>query len=170
MARHLLACNVVNLCYIWEMRNKLGQFIKGNKPSKNIIEAARKTGILNKGKKRSKKFKENISRLNKGRLSGSKHHQWKGGRYTNKDGYVFIYSPDHPNKTKMGYVLEHRLVMEKKIGRYLLKTEVVHHMNHKPSDNRIENLMLIENNGLHTSLELRGRKRYGLRKRFIERE
>lgn len=60
-------------------------------------------------------------------------------------GYWYIYSPDHPNKTQMGYVCEHRLVMEKKIGRYLTKEENIHHINHIKIDNREENLMITNN-------------------------
>jgi len=53
-----------------------------------------------------------------------------------------LLSKDHPFAGKNGYVLEHRLVMEKYLGRYLTPEEVVHHKNDIPSDNRISNLRL----------------------------
>ena len=62
--------------------------------------------------------------------------------------YVKILSKQHPNNVK-GFVLEHRLVVEKKLGRYLKKEEVVHHINENKQDNRIENLMLFKNNKEH---------------------
>jgi len=79
---------------------------------------------------------------------GSKHHNWINGKSINKNGYIIIQSPDHP-KNNNGYVLEHRLVMEKHLGRYLKNKEVVHHINGIRNDNRLENLMLFPNNTAH---------------------
>lgn len=72
------------------------------------------------------------------------------GRVPASQGYVLIYAPDHPRANlKRPYVLEHRLVMEAHLGRYLLPGEVVHHKNRKRDDNRLENLELFTSNGAH---------------------
>lgn len=86
---------------------------------------------------------------------GHLHKGWKGGRRLVK-GYVYLYMPEHPNCTKSGYVAEHRLAMEKKIGRYLKPSEVVHHLNDIPDDNRLDNLELYSSNAKHLQETLRG--------------
>ena len=76
---------------------------------------------------------------------------WKGGRRQIPQGYVYIYNPDHPLATKDGYVMEHRLVMEKKLGRYLTRKEIIHHKNGIKNDNREENLDLEKSLGHHVA-------------------
>ena len=71
---------------------------------------------------------------------------WKGGKRTKSDtGYIEIYSPNHPNANKRNCVYEHQLIMEKHIGRYIRKGEVVHHIDGNKSNNDINNLMLLTN-------------------------
>jgi len=83
---------------------------------------------------------------------GQKPHNFKGS-FKSCQGYVFIYKPEHPfAQGRKRYVMEHRLVMEAKINRYLAEGEVVHHINGIRYDNRIENLVLLKNNKEHRAL------------------
>ena len=62
----------------------------------------------------------------------------------------------------MGYVAEHRLIAEEKIGRFLQNDEVVHHINFNKTDNRKENLMILSASK-HSKLHqlMKGRDRDG---------
>lgn len=72
---------------------------------------------------------------------------WRGGRRLRARGYWAVkVSPDDPYAVMAsadGYVLEHRLVMARHVGRPLASAEHVHHINHDPADNRIENLEIL---------------------------
>lgn len=59
--------------------------------------------------------------------------------------------PNHPHADNKGYVPQHRLRMEAHLGRTLLLTEIIHHINGIRDDNRIENLMLFPGRGTHTN-------------------
>lgn len=99
-----------------------------------------------------KKTITNIGNASRGRVlpRGEKSFHWKGGRYKQKrDGYIYVSAPkDHPyikygGGGGGGYVLEHRLVMEKVLGRYLKPDEDVNHINGVKDDNRPENLAVV---------------------------
>lgn len=108
-------------------------------------QTGKKNGFY--GKTHSIENKKKMSETAKLRV-GEKSGKWKGGRIK-LNGYILIKSPDHPYRDRYGYVCEHRLVMEKHLGRILKPSEVVHHINNNKEDNRIENLMLFSNNQDH---------------------
>lgn len=78
-------------------------------------------------------------------VEGEKHPRWRGGRRHHACGYILVNMPEHPNRHKNKMVFEHRLVMEKRIGRLLKREEIVHHLNGIKDDNREENLVIVTN-------------------------
>lgn len=78
-----------------------------------------------------------------------KNSHWKGGKTVDKSGYILVKVPNHPYANNHGYVREHRLVVEKSIGRYLEPDEIVHHIDDNPRNNSLENLRLYSSNAEH---------------------
>ena len=87
-----------------------------------------------------------------------KNYFWQGGYAVDEDGYILEHRPDHPQATTGGYVRQHRLVMEKVLGRYLTPEEVVDHKNRDTSDNDPGNLELYPSNAAHLAATLTGVK------------
>ena len=62
-------------------------------------------------------------------------------------GYRYVYAPESADAAQFGsykgYVLEHRLVMERKLGRPLSAKEDVHHIDFNTLNNETSNLMLL---------------------------
>ena len=78
-----------------------------------------------------------------GRGSGAgRKHSPIGTRRINQEGYVLVKTKRQPGVKRRGWELEHRVVMEKLIGRELFPEENVHHKNRVRDDNRPGNLEL----------------------------
>ncbi len=75
-------------------------------------------------------------------MRGSNSFRWNGGRYQNAAGYVWVKRLDHPHADSRGYMQEHRLVVEARLGRYLTPEEIVHHRDGNPANNADGNLEL----------------------------
>lgn len=118
----------------------------GYKTDETIRKALKKYGIPVRSRAEAAKVKLNspkeLARLKTHFIDlgmtqkGDKHPSWKGGKTTNKDGYVLI-------RIDGSYKLEHRYVMEQHLGRKLESWEEVDHKNLNKSDNRLSNLEVI---------------------------
>lgn len=69
----------------------------------------------------------------------------KKDKWIGQEGYVLVQAPEgHPRARQDGSILEHRLVMETRLGRYLEDWEIVHHKNGNRQDNSDGNLELLD--------------------------
>ena len=89
-------------------------------------------------------------------MKGERNRAWKGGvtyfrTHGNYSGVKYVRCPPEwlSMARKDGYVMEHRLIVARAIGRPLIRSEAVHHRNHDPTDNREENLTLFASNRDH---------------------
>ena len=103
--------------------------------------------------------------------TGESNPNWKGGRARHSAGYVMVYSPDHPFAMKLGYVLEHRLILEQHLREqqpdspylteaagqlYLRPDVIVHHSDEIKDNNQVTNLLPLTQ-GEHLALHNRQR-------------
>jgi hypothetical protein len=91
---------------------------------------------------------------------GADNPAWKGGvthrrRHGNYVSVRYVRCPPDllPMARKDGYIMEHRLVMARWVGRCLTRTETVHHIDHKPLNNPRSNLELWPDNRSHKLAE-----------------
>ena len=132
-----------------------------------------------------KKYKTCLSRIKDGRgkfcskgcayrhtresgiMGGKNNPAWTGGRhFRGTKGYWYIRMPSH-HRAVEGYVPEHVLVIEDKLGRELKKGEHVHHLNGIKTDNRPENLIVLTHEQ-HSHLHSNGKSNPMYGKRFKE--
>jgi len=126
--------------FIWQLcigcgKGRWVHFIKGEATSYRCITC---NGAYNK---------------KNGSNRAEKNYFWNGGRIVNTQGYICIkLSPDdfyYPMTDSRGYVMEHRLVVAKKLNRCLLRWEIVHHKDGIKNHNEIENLELLPHGRFH---------------------
>ena len=69
--------------------------------------------------------------------TGEKSVNWKGGKTLDSDGYPMTLIPSHPRARQNGYVLDHILEAEKRLGAPIPDGAVVHHLGHKGDKDNI---------------------------------
>ncbi|MCK4686653.1 MAG: HNH endonuclease [Candidatus Lokiarchaeota archaeon] len=89
------------------------------------------------------KHMKDVWKGNSDRWLKEKNPRWSGGWYINKYQYKMIH--DDANKWRP----EHRVVVERIIGRKLKRCETIHHINGIKFDNREENLYYFSHDSYH---------------------
>lgn len=103
----------------------------------------------------SKSSRKSMPSTSKVKIAGINSINWNGQKIEVKHGKIsaiLIPKKDHPNANAQGYVYEHRIIMEESIGRLLTDKEVVHHIDLDPTNNNIDNLILLDNSSEHASI------------------
>jgi hypothetical protein len=148
-----------------EHREALSKALKNSKKSKKQLKRLHKFLRTKSQRERMKKQMTGTKHTEETKAKISQNNPFKGkckqeaanfkGEFSKHMGYVVKYCPEHKNAIGK-YMLFHRLVVEQQIGRYLLLTEVVHHVNKIVDDNRVQNLMAFKNRGSHTKFLMEG--------------
>lgn len=144
-AKELSARQIADLCgvskdtILYNMRKNGIDRRERVKSVRLAYEQGRFTGGSEKGRKGHP-----ISPKTREKMVQGLRNKWKGHKTKHGKGYLMVKDENH------NQVFEHRLVMEEKIGRKLLSTEDVHHINGNKTDNRKENLHLFKSRSDHS--------------------
>lgn len=85
-------------------------------------------------------------------MDKKRNHNFKGGTITEHRYRMQYVGKNHHLADVRGYAYEHRLEVEKKLGRKLLSSEHVHHKNRDTLDNSHDNLIVISGMAEHRFL------------------
>lgn len=125
----------------WRLRYEAGEYLRDIAQEVGVTEQTVSRAITAAGGTvRPRGFGSNPERLR-----GAGNPAWKGGRAVREGYWIVWVSPDDPYfcmARSKGYALEHRLVMAREIGRPLLDSETVHHIDGNGLNNDRSNLQL----------------------------
>ena len=79
------------------------------------------------------------------------------GQYIHEFGYILVKMPNHSRANTWGYVYEHILVAEKKLGRPLRKGEIAHHKDRNPQNNAPDNIHVFPSSSAHQAHHIKER-------------
>ena len=114
---------------------------------------------------------KDIARYWRRTLNVSRGRNWGFSRFINDNGRVWVKPNNYKNPVALnnkGYLLEHRYVIERYLNSqkdtslakkcldnqgFLLSDVIIHHINFNPSDNRLENLYIVQSESEHKTLE-----------------
>jgi len=148
------------------IKPQIGEIKKGNKrPSTDRVSRIWQACLgcgkerwvrLSKGKPKHLRCRDCSRKANGLDERKESHWAWKGGKTKTVDGYIAIYvdrlDPYFPMVGSSfrwgGYVLEHRLVVAKSLGRCLKSWEIIHHKDSNKTNNALSNLYLTSR-GMH---------------------
>ena len=138
---------------------KIRELCDGSRTSKQL---AKDVGVSPKYVQKIMKIYD-LPRRPQGAPTGELNFAYAGGRRIDLDGYVLVSAPpNHPRARRapgknIGMIYEHRLVMEKEIGRFLGPREVVDHIDGLHLHNAPENLRLFASNADHLRATISGK-------------
>jgi len=72
-------------------------------------------------------------------------------------GYIYVLVPGHPRAGKAGYVVEHLVIAEKALGRFIPEGVIVHHVDEDPGNNDNANLVICQGQAYHMAIHARRR-------------
>jgi hypothetical protein len=81
-------------------------------------------------------------------MVGKNNYFWKGG-ITVRLGYRYRWNPEHIRADNQGYVREQIIVIEEYLNACLVPWIIVHHIDHNPLNNNLENLYIFNSHKEH---------------------
>jgi hypothetical protein len=125
---------------IWQSKNRVGSVggnWRGGKTKKICSVCKKHFFVFPHAESRRKTCSKECQKTYQSDVyCGPNHPNWKGGKHIAPNGYVII-------SVRGKSIYEHRFLMEKSIGRKLLRREHLHHKNGVKTDNRLSNLEIV---------------------------